>query len=466
MCNVCSSSSCGGCDSIKLQRGQRGNPGPQGAAATITIGTVTAVAFDDPPTVTNVGTTGAAIFDFEIPAGEDGGNAYTTLKASFVMPAANGSTPVTVSVNDNSWMVVGQIVFVKEAGFMQVFSTTGTDSCVLVNLANAGTGTYASNASPAAVIAADGGVSPGGLQGIQGAAGAGGTAATIAVGTTTTLSAGSPATVANVGSSSAATFNFGIPAGVAGTNGHTPELTVLNTGPGSGGVNGDWWIQQVNGGKWQVYSKSGGSWSAQLYGVLTANRMLGYSTTDPVPNPLGLAANAGDQWWTQIGSIVTLWVYNGTTWAVAVSFTAGGGGGGSDTLTTVIANSTGQLSGPLAANWERAILYVPRSIVTVSPGATTVFDLNYQYQSLSLLHDPQTLDYSALSSTRDTEWVFTLKNNTAGQVNLAYTAGKWTKSPGVTQPVILNAGEFAKIHCYYTDSKMNIAFVEQNVTAI
>ena len=49
--------------------------------------------------------------------------------------------------------------------------------------------------------------------------GAKGDAATIAVGTTTTLSAGSDATVTNSGTSSAAVFNFGIPKGADGADG-------------------------------------------------------------------------------------------------------------------------------------------------------------------------------------------------------------------------------------------------------
>lgn len=47
----------------------RGTPG---IAATIAIGTVTTVAAGNPATVTNVGTTNAAVLDFEIPSGRDG----------------------------------------------------------------------------------------------------------------------------------------------------------------------------------------------------------------------------------------------------------------------------------------------------------------------------------------------------------------------------------------------------------
>jgi hypothetical protein len=52
--------------------GTAGQNGAPGAAATIAVGTVTTVNPGDPATVTNVGTSGAAIFDFEIPEGAPG----------------------------------------------------------------------------------------------------------------------------------------------------------------------------------------------------------------------------------------------------------------------------------------------------------------------------------------------------------------------------------------------------------
>jgi hypothetical protein len=46
--------------------------------------------------------------------GPAGGNAYTTTTASFTVPA-QGST-VTVAVVDTSWVVVGQMVYIDQAG--------------------------------------------------------------------------------------------------------------------------------------------------------------------------------------------------------------------------------------------------------------------------------------------------------------------------------------------------------------
>lgn len=50
----------------------QGVQGIQGDAATIAVGTVTTVAPASPATVTNVGTSGSAVFNFEIPKGEQG----------------------------------------------------------------------------------------------------------------------------------------------------------------------------------------------------------------------------------------------------------------------------------------------------------------------------------------------------------------------------------------------------------
>jgi len=59
--------------------GPQGPQGPQGFAATVTIGTVTSVASDQPATVVNVGTSTNAILDFNIPKGEDVSNTIDTL---------------------------------------------------------------------------------------------------------------------------------------------------------------------------------------------------------------------------------------------------------------------------------------------------------------------------------------------------------------------------------------------------
>ena len=53
-------------------QGEPGTPGTDGAAATITVGQVTTVEAGTPASVTNSGTTSAAVFDFAIPQGATG----------------------------------------------------------------------------------------------------------------------------------------------------------------------------------------------------------------------------------------------------------------------------------------------------------------------------------------------------------------------------------------------------------
>lgn len=55
-----------------------GPPGPPGAAATISMGTVTSVAPEDPPNVTNSGTPSNVILNFEIPSGAPGADGSST----------------------------------------------------------------------------------------------------------------------------------------------------------------------------------------------------------------------------------------------------------------------------------------------------------------------------------------------------------------------------------------------------
>ena len=71
-----------------IPKGDTGNPGADGedgqdgAAATIAVGTVTTVSSASPATVTNVGTSSAAVFNFEIPRGADGDGSGDMLAAT------------------------------------------------------------------------------------------------------------------------------------------------------------------------------------------------------------------------------------------------------------------------------------------------------------------------------------------------------------------------------------------------
>ena len=69
--------------------GPKGEKGDTGAAATITIGTVTTGDAGTDASVTNVGTTSAAIFNFTIPRGEDGKDGGITIDSTLSTTSTN-----------------------------------------------------------------------------------------------------------------------------------------------------------------------------------------------------------------------------------------------------------------------------------------------------------------------------------------------------------------------------------------
>lgn len=105
--------------------------------------------------------------------GANGINAYTTLSAAFTMPA-EGAT-VSASVGSSAWMVVGQILYVQTAGYMEVSSIPNVNAVVLRNPENTAATAYSINAAPGTNIPASSKVAPGGIQGpagtLSGAAG-------------------------------------------------------------------------------------------------------------------------------------------------------------------------------------------------------------------------------------------------------------------------------------------------------
>lgn len=176
-------------------QGETGAAGADGEAATITVGSVTTVSSEYPATVTNSGTSSAAVLDFQIPQGIQG-----------------ETGPAGADGRDGTDGVDGA------AATITVGSTTTGAAGTNASVTNSGT----SSAAVLEFTIPRGETGATGPAGADGADGADGQAATISVGTTTTLPAGSSATVTNSGTSSAAVFNFGIP---KGADGSIEELT-------------------------------------------------------------------------------------------------------------------------------------------------------------------------------------------------------------------------------------------------
>ena len=174
------------------QTGQQGAAGKDGAAATIAVGTVSTLAPGSNATVTNVGTSNAAKFNFGIPRGDKGVKG----DQGDVGPTGPQGTAATIAV--------GTVTASAPGGEAKVTNAGSVNAAVFdFVLPRGATGPKGDQGAP-------------GQTGQQGAAGKDGAAATIAVGTVSTLAPGSNATVTNVGTSNAAKFNFGIPRGDKG----------------------------------------------------------------------------------------------------------------------------------------------------------------------------------------------------------------------------------------------------------
>lgn len=193
--------------------------GPAGTAASIAVGTITTLAPDQPATVTNRGSSSAAIFDFGIPRGEPGNGSDEGTQgpqgmSAYQVAVANGFVGTEVQ-----WLAS----LIGQQGIQGIQGPPGTN-------------------------------------GTNGTNGSNGAAATIAVHNVSTLSPGSQATVANSGTTSAAQLDFGIPQGIAGTNGST-WYSGAGAPSSSTGVVGDFYINTTS----YDYSKKTGAstWTVQ-----------------------------------------------------------------------------------------------------------------------------------------------------------------------------------------------------------
>lgn len=184
-----------------IPRGDKGNPGD---AATITAGTTTTGAAGSSASVTNSGTTSAAVFNFTIPKGDQGnpGDAATIAVGTTTTGAAGTSAIVTNSGTSSA----------ATFNFTIPRGNTGNPATVT-------TGTTTTGAAGTSASVTNSGTTTDAVFNFTIPRGDKGDAATIAVGTTTTGAAGTSASVTNSGTSSAATFNFTIPQGAKGDTG-------------------------------------------------------------------------------------------------------------------------------------------------------------------------------------------------------------------------------------------------------
>ena len=225
----------------KGDKGDTGDTGAPGQAATISVGSTTTGAPGTNASVTNVGTSSAAVLNFTVPRGATGATGAPGT------PGAPGQA-ATVNVGTTTTGAAGTSASVTNSGTSSaaVLNFTipkgdkgDTGSAATVTVGNTTTGNPGTNASVVNTGTSSAAVLDFTIpKGAKGDPGNPGTAATIAVGTTSTLPAGSSATVTNSGTSSAAVFDFGVPKGDKGDTGNPGSAATVTVGTVTTGAPG------------------------------------------------------------------------------------------------------------------------------------------------------------------------------------------------------------------------------------
>lgn len=211
--------------------GERGPIGLTGTAATISAGSATSLGYAQPPTVTNSGSTSAAVFNFGIPKGEPQKIATQDAPPAFIagepvkdgdlwLNTQNGQLYVYYTDADSfQWLSVSKVGPQGPAATVDAGKTETAAPGDVAVVTNSGT-TSAAIFDFKIPRGEKGDEGPRGYPGADGAdSNVPGPAGTIEVGSTTTLAAGSAAYVTNDGSITAALLNFGIPRGDKGEQG-------------------------------------------------------------------------------------------------------------------------------------------------------------------------------------------------------------------------------------------------------
>jgi hypothetical protein len=130
-------------------KGDKGDPGDAGAAATIAAGTTTTGAAGSSATVSNAGTSSAAVFNFTIPRGDVGATgdpgAAATIAAGTTTTGAAGSSAAVSNVGTSSAAVFNFTIPQGIQGIQGIQGDTGPSGVIAVTapITNSGTSTSA-----------------------------------------------------------------------------------------------------------------------------------------------------------------------------------------------------------------------------------------------------------------------------------------------------------------------------------
>lgn len=239
-------------------KGDKGDTGATGTAATISVGAVTS---GTTPNVTNVGTSSAAVFDFVLPKGNKGDKGEkgdTGATGATGAPGATGpagqaatirvgtvvsGTSASVTNSGTSSAAVFDFVLPKgergRDGADGAPGTPGTSASIRVGNVTKGETASVTNTGTSSAAVFDF-VLPKGDKGNTGEAG---TAATVAVGN---VSSGASASVVNSGTSTAAVLDFVLPKGDAGETGPAGNGITSITKTGTQGLVDTYTISYTN----------------------------------------------------------------------------------------------------------------------------------------------------------------------------------------------------------------------------
>ena len=232
----------------------QGAQGPDGKAATITVGTVSTGEPGTQVSVTNSGTATEAILNFTIPRGEKGlkgdtgpeGPKGETGEKGDTGPEGPQGEPGAKgdpgAAGKSATIQIG-VVSATEPGGNPTVQNVGTSTDAVFNFTfprgeqgEKGEKGDTGDTGPRGPAGQDGAQGPSGERGPEGPAGKNGVTPVITV-KATTLEAGSEATVSKSGSDEAPTFTFGIPKGLTGDTGPKGD-TGPQGEPGSTGPQG------------------------------------------------------------------------------------------------------------------------------------------------------------------------------------------------------------------------------------
>ena len=210
--------------------GATGATGADGQAATISVGTVTTGEPGTDASVTNSGTSSAAVLDFTIPRGQRG--LAATIRVGNTVTGAPGSA---ASVTNSGSEMTAQFDFSIPRGGATWVSSSAPTTPNYTFQKSALSGPWASPEIGDIIFysyyryqiveVGSTTVKATPRTSIRGATGASGSAATVAVGTTTTGEPGTNASVTNSGTSSAAVLDFTIPKGAKGDPGSDASVS-------------------------------------------------------------------------------------------------------------------------------------------------------------------------------------------------------------------------------------------------